>query len=384
MPGSARTQSAIIATAAAFGLTYGLSAPLIALELHEWGASSIVVGANAAMHAVGVLLIAPFLPRIVARTGLATPARVALLTAAALLALFPALPVVGIWFLLRILLGMSAESLFVISEAWLSEASDARSRPRIMGIYVAAMSGGIALGPIILSVSGRDGAPPFLIGAALALAALVILIASRPEDVPPEPPSGAGLATFLRLAPMAAAAAALNAAIEATGLALLPLYAMKLGWTEARGTLLLGVLLIGAIVLQLPIGWLGCRMDRSRLMTFLALGSGLGAVAWPYAFAHPWLAWPMVFIWGGAFVGIYTLALTEVGDRFRGADLAGIFAVMSVAWGLGALAGPLLGGLATEAARHGLPMMTAALCLAFTLASGLAGRRDNALSEHNR
>ncbi|PZQ51528.1 MAG: MFS transporter [Rhodovulum sulfidophilum] len=372
MSPEARAQAAIIATAAAFGLTYGLSAPLIALELDARGVSGAVIGANAAMHAVGVLMIAPALPRIVARAGLAGPARIALVAAAVLLALFPALPLIGVWFLLRILLGMSAESLFVISETWLSQTADTRSRARVMGIYVAAMSAGIALGPAILSVSGRDGAAPFLIGAALALAALAILVATRPAEAPPEPPGGAGLARYLRLAPLAIAAAALNAAIEAAGLTLLPLYAMGLGWTEAQGTLLLSVLLVGAILLQLPIGWLGGRVDRGRLTIALALLSGLGALAWPFAFGHPWLAWPLVFLWGGAFVGIYTLALTDVGERFAGADLAGIFAAMSVAWGLGALLGPLLGGVATEATRHGLPLLTAALCLVFALASRAA------------
>lgn len=369
MTGAARTQAAVIATAAAFGLTYGLSAPLIALELDERGVSGALIGANAAMHAVGVLLIAPELPRIVGRAGLAAPARAALIAAAVLLALFPVLPMLAVWFLLRVLLGMSAESLFVISETWLSQSTDDRSRARVMGIYVAAMSAGIALGPAILAVSGREGALPFLTGSALALVALAILVLTRPDEVPPEPPSGEGPLSFLRLAPLAVAAAALNAAVEAAGLALLPLYAMDLGWSETRGTLLLSVLLIGAIVSQLPIGWLGGRMDRGRLTVILAIVSGLGALAWPFAFAHPWLAWPMVFLWGGAFVGIYTLALTDVGERFRGADLAGVFAAMSVAWGIGALAGPLLGGLAVEATRHGLPLMTAALCLAFGLAS---------------
>ncbi|MFT3974934.1 MAG: MFS transporter [Amaricoccus sp.] len=363
-----RTQVAVIATAAAFGLTYGLSAPLIALELAGRGFSGTVIGVNAAMHAVGVLLIAPVLPHVVARAGLARPARVSLLAAAILLALFPLLPALGLWFLLRILLGMSAESLFVLSESWLSESADEASRPKVMGIYVAAMSGGIALGPTILAGTGRDGALPFLIGAALALAALLILVLSHPDEPQADQAREAGLLACFRRAPLPVAAAGLNAAVEAAGLALLPLYAMALGWSEAGGTLLLSVLLIGAILLQAPIGWLGTRIDRGRLTVWLAVLSGLGALAWPMAFAHPWLAWPLVFVWGGAFVGIYTLALTEVGARFRGADLAGVFAAMSVAWGLGALAGPLLGGLAVGLLRHGLPLLTAALCLAFALA----------------
>lgn len=371
MATDARARAAIIATAAAFGLTYGLSAPLIALELHERGVSGLIIGANAAMHALGVLLIAPLLPRIVARSGLARPARAALAAAALLLAAFPVLPALWIWFVLRVLLGMSSESLFVISESWLSQASDDRTRARTMGIYVAAMSAGIALGPVILSAVGREGASPFLIGAALALLALAILLVTRPDEAALEPPSGAGVMFFFRLAPLATAAAALNAAVEAAGLALLPLYAMDLGWSEAEGTLLLSVLLIGAILLQLPIGWLGDRMARGRLVLALALIAGLGALAWPVAFVHPWLAWPMAFFWGGAFVGIYTLVLTEMGEAFRGPDLTGVFTVMSLAWGVGALLGPLAGGLAVQSARQGLPLMIAALCLAFAFVCGL-------------
>lgn len=364
-------RAAIIATAAAFGLTYGLSAPLIALELDRQGISGFVIGANAAMHALGVLLIAPVLPRVVARAGLARPAQAALIAATLLLAAFPLLPLLWVWFGLRVLLGMASESLFVISEAWLSQASDEKTRARTMGIYVAAMSGGIALGPAILSVSGHEGATPFLIGAGLALAALAILLATRPAEPASEPAGDGGLRHYLRLAPLAVAAAALNAAVEAAGLTLLPLYAVDLGWSEAQGALLLSVLLVGAILLQLPIGWLGDRMPRRRLIPGLASIAGVGALAWPAAFAHPAFAWPMAFLWGGAFVGIYTLTLTEVGEAFQGPDLTGVFAVMSAAWGVGALIGPLAGGAAVGLAKHGLPLTIASLCLCFALACRL-------------
>ncbi len=50
---------AVIAAAAIFGLTYGLSAPLIAVDLAARGAGEFLIGLNAAMHAVGVLSIAP-------------------------------------------------------------------------------------------------------------------------------------------------------------------------------------------------------------------------------------------------------------------------------------------------------------------------------------
>ena len=62
MTGQARTIAIIILTAATFGLTYGLSSPLIALELSEAGYTEALIGANSAMYAIGVLLVAPALP----------------------------------------------------------------------------------------------------------------------------------------------------------------------------------------------------------------------------------------------------------------------------------------------------------------------------------
>lgn len=362
-----RTRAGLIATAAAFGLTYGLSAPLIALELDARGVSNLLIGANAAMHAIGVLIIAPQLPHLVARLGLSRTAKLALVLAALLLAVFPFAIFLAAWFILRLGLGMASESLFVISESWLSVTTDDRSRARTMGIYVAAMSGGIALGPAILAVAGRSGTLPFFIGALLALVALAILVVTRPQEKPMPAPERGGMHEYFAMAPVAVAASALNAAIESAGLAFLPLYAIDLGWTESQATLLLTTLLVGAILMQLPVGWLGDRFSRNGLVQAFALISGLGALAWPMAMTHPWLAWPLLFLWGGCFVGIYTLVLTNVGQRFNGSELAGIFSAMSVAWGIGALTGPALAGAVMHFTGHGLPLMAAAMCLLFVL-----------------
>lgn len=383
MRAGTRTRIAIIATASAFGLTYGLSAPLIALELDARGVSGALIGLNAAMHALGVLLVAPRLPGIITKAGMSRPAATALVASALVLAAFPLASALWLWFVLRAVLGMASESLFVISESWLSEATDEGSRTRTMGIYVAAMSGGIALGPAVLSLSGRGGVLPFLLGSALALCSLAIMLTLRPQEAPPQPQQRADFGACLRMAPVAVGTAALNAAVEAAGLALLPLYAIGLGWSERAGTLLLAVLLVGAIVLQLPVGWLGDRMDRERLIRLLALASAAGAALWPLALGHAWLAWPLIFLWGGCFVGIYTLVLTTVGERFSGPSLTGVFGAMSIAWGIGALTGPILAGLSMHLGRHGLPFAVAGLCLAFFVVSGRYSRSRHGSMDHS-
>lgn len=362
------SRAAVIAAATIFGLTYGLSAPLIALALSKRGLGETLIGLNAAMYALGVLAVAALLPGLAARWGARRVIVVALATVALVLPMFPYAPWLWLWFPLRFAMGAASEGVFVMSEAWINQLSDERSRARSIAVYTAALSLGFALGPIILAAVGSDGALAYLIGGVLALLALALILhprvgAPRFEHAP----ASAGMLSMLRLVPVALAATVLNASLETAGLSFLPLYAMRLGWSEHASTMLITSLMIGAIVLQLPIGWLGDRFDRRRLVLLFALLSSAGALLWPFVFDHPWLAYPLVFLWGGVFVGIYTLMMTIVGSRHTGSRLIGIYAVMSVAWGVGALIGPSLTGGVMELLPHGLPIFAGAACALFAL-----------------
>ncbi|MCO4319601.1 MFS transporter [Phyllobacterium sp. 21LDTY02-6] len=369
MSGYIRATAIVVLTAAIFGLTYGLSAPLIALELAEAGYSEGFIGANGAMYAIGVLLAAPYLPRLAQRLGFPALAKGALLASSGLLVLFPLAPFLWLWFPLRAALGAASETLFVVSETWLNQLAAQKNRGTTMAIYVTALSCGTALGPAILTLVGRQQSLAFLIGAAIAVVACVILFVGRPAATAPAREETGNPFRYLKLVPVAVASSALNAALEAAGLTLLPLYAIRLGWTEDSATLLLTVLLIGAITLQLPIGWLADRLPRQTVLIALSVISAIGALVWPIAFSNPWLAYPLLYVWGGAFVGIYTTTIAMLGDAYKDNELLGIYALLSIFWGIGALLGPLIGGLAMEVSPHGLPVFAAVICAGFALFS---------------
>ena len=89
----------------------------------------------------------------------------------------------------------------------------------------------------------------------------------------------------------------------------------------------------------------------------------------PFAF-FVWKKWfdkdlqkkiAVLFLWGGVFVGLYTLMMALVGSRFQGVDLVGIYAVMGLIWGVGALLGPALAGISMDLLPHGLPIFAASL-----------------------
>lgn len=86
---------------------------------------------------------------------------------------------------------------------------------------------------------------------------------------------------------------------------------------------------LGVLAMALVLPRLVPRPRRHRRRALLARGTN-----------QPWIAYPVLFLWGGVFVGIFTLMMTLVGSRFDGADLVGIYAVMGLVGGVGALLGP--------------------------------------------
>ena len=357
----------IIATASVFGLTYSLTAPLVAQLLIESGMTETLVGANAAMHAVGVLMIAPFLSQLSIRYQPKRLIVVALLMSGICLFAFPWMPSVWLWFPLRLILGVAAEILFVLTETWASELSTDSNRGRVMATYTASLSLGFAGGPLILSYTGFDGLLPFAVGTIIAMAALLVINMPGLRQPAMVSHGHSNILRMMRLSPIAMGTTALNSAIETAGLSFLGIYAVRLGWSETDGAQLITVLMIGAIILQLPIGWLADKVNRIGLMIGLTALSAISAFLWPLMLTVEWLAYPALFIWGGLFVGIYTTMLAIIGSQFRGADLVNIYAAMGLLWGAGALFAPTLAGGFLDVLPHGLPIFVGLTCTLFLI-----------------
>jgi MFS family permease len=104
---------------------------------------------------------------------------------------------------------------------------------------------------------------------------------------------------------------------------------------------------LGSIVLQVLIGWLSDKLSRLAALRLCAAVGLLGAILAMQPAPLP-LVFCLLFVWGGVASGIYPVALSMAGDQFRGADLVSVNAAMIIGYGLGAFAGPALGGLAMD------------------------------------
>jgi len=120
----------------------------------------------------------------------------------------------------------------------------------------------------------------------------------------------------------------------------------------------------------LPIGWLSDKLPRRSVLRFCGAAGLIGALVVPLLAGSTPALYAALLAWGGAAAGIYPVALGIAGERFRGTELIGVNAAIIIAYGLGSLLGPAVGGTAMDLWNpHGLLAALALLFAGFLLAT---------------
>ncbi len=379
-----RTRSliAIIATICVAGAGFGLATPLLSLMLSRDGHAGATIGIFAALPALSTLLFAAFVPAIMRRIG--TVGALGLFFAAmiATLMLFMLSDSLWVWFVLRFVLGLAFTGLFVATEIWINLIADDKTRGQTLGIYAAALSGGFAVGAGLLALVGEQGwLGVILAGGVLALAIIPLIVA---RDLAPEAPPADGMPAvlpYLTAAPAAMMAAFVFGAVEMGILNLLPVYGERAGLLPAAAAIMLMAAAAGNVVCQIPLGMLADRIDRQAVLLGCAIVGTLAAVVIPLTLNMPWLLYPTLFIFGGIIVGLYTIGLTRMGERFQGGQIAGANAAFITMYGAGALVGPPLSGVAMDLwDPTGLMMVLGAFCGTYALLVYARHRRSRSLT----
>lgn len=358
--GGLRGMIAAIAAISIFAFGLSLSLPLFSILLEQMGASGLMIGLNGAAAAAAILAggtLAPLALRHISLGALMIGATVAM---SALLLVFPLYPNPWFWMALRFLFGFTTAALFVCSEIWIVSAAPPGRRGLAIGIYGLFLSLGFLVGPMVLKLIGTAGWAPFLAGAAISLCAIPPVLAAWREqpDLSDEAEGAASLKDvfrFFRTDPAILWAVTLFGVIEFGAMGLFPVWSMRLGADAAAALTLVALLAAGNVILQVPFGWLGDKMDRRRLLGVCAFASVVAALLFP-ALAHTvWPLWLVTLVWGGLVVGLYTFSLNELGSRYSGAQLARGTGAFTTAYGFGALAAPPALGAALDAwPPHGM------------------------------
>jgi len=143
-------------------------------------------------------------------------------------------------------------------------------------------------------------------------------------------------------------AALIAGLVESAYVSLLPVFALLRGLDEQHSLVLVTVFLAGNVILQLPIGRLGDRLGRQRVLRLCAVVCVIGPILLSAVMGIAWLVWPLLLTWGGTMYGFYTQGIALLGESYPAAEFADANTVFVVVYCAGGIVGPSLGGLAMD------------------------------------
>jgi len=355
-PTTLRAIICVIIAVTFFGLAYGYSLPVLSLIMEREGLSSTLIGLNTATSSAAVLVFGPFVPRLLVRFGLRIPIFVSIIVSTALIVPIAFTEPLYAWFPLRFVLGGAIFIALIATDIWVTQGASAKTRGRLVAIYGAAVAGGVAAGPLLVSFTGADGYAPFwTAGGLLAFSTIPMLLAFGPSphmSRSARPP----LLRFISVVPVATVAVIIFGVMDASILALLPIYGVREGMTDEASVKLVSIVLGGSVVLQLPIGYLADRFPKQAVLFGLGLVGAAAAAIYPAVFHTIPALFICLFVLGGCVTGLYVVSLAILGDRFSGGALAAAVTLFTMMLSAGTTTGPVLSGIAMQAYDpHGLP-----------------------------
>jgi MFS family permease len=315
--------------------------------MEQRGIEATLNGLNASGVFLGVIVGPLLAPRFIRALGVRNFLLVGFALDVALVLMLKVFDGLLAWFALRALLGLIGSSVFTSGEAWINQLAGDADRGRIIGLYAAALSAGFGVGPLLLSVTGINGWAPFVANAAITALAMLPLLGVGDASRAFGRERGASPLTMFARAPVILGVVAIFGFYEAALMVMLPIWGVRSGLNERLAAATLSAVYLGSIVLQVLIGWLSDKLSRLAALRLCAAVGLLGAILAMQPAPLP-LVFCLLFVWGGVASGIYPVALSMAGDQFRGADLVSVNAAMIIGYGLGAFAGPALGGLAMD------------------------------------
>lgn len=260
------------------------------------------------------------------------------------------------WTALRILVGFCMSGIYVAAESWLNSASTNESRGKVLSAYMIAQTLGI-IGAQYLLTLGDAATSALFIGASIlvsiSFAPILLSVTPVPAVEVSRPMSFRDLFAG---SPLGTIGIFLLGGVYATQSGMGAVFGTEIDMTANEISLFIAMLFAGALVLQVPIGWLSDRMDRRKVIFGTAVMGALACAAgWAagehFASSEGRDLWPLMaaaFFSGGVTTPLYALLIAYTNDFLSADDMPAASGGLVFTFGLGAILGPLLAGWAMQ------------------------------------
>ena len=332
----------------------GINAVLLPVRLQEMGYNKGAIGLCMAAEVAAVVLVSPYVARIVSTLGLTRTFLLAALVRVLCLLVMMQFPSYGVWIPGVFCYGLASNIFITAIITWLSALHLGRFAGLCSGLFSSALSLGTATGPLVLAFAGFSGNAPFqanMLVVVLAIVPVIALLSRIPKIAPSRKPR---IFFIMRLSP-AVVASAFVGGITFFGLpAFLTLYGIQNNYDPQSASWLLSAFMLGSVILSPVVGVISDYIDRRLvILSCFALGM-VASIYLPLAVVSYPATLALLFIWGGSSGGIFAVSIAFLTERFRAEDHISVGVTYTLMDCLGGTIGVFFIGHAMDLDRDGL------------------------------
>ncbi len=246
------------------------------------------------------------------------------------------------WGFMRFVFGLCMAGLYVVVESWLNELADNSTRGRLLSVYMVVTMVGVSAGQFLLNVADTSGFSLFILSSVLVSLSLVPISLSATSAPPISTPAKVTIKELWAVAPTGSLTSFFVGAASGTLLGIGAVYGAAVGMPDSRIALFMTAPMIGAIVGQMPIGWVSDRVSRRAVILVVALAAGLAALAPLTVATSSNLVLVAMFLLGATLFPAYSLGIAYTQDWLRPEQVLGASGSLVRINGTGAVLGPLV------------------------------------------
>jgi len=333
-------------------LAYGFQSSLLGVRAVKEEFSLTATGFMMSGYFVGYFIGAKTIPQIISRVG---HIRVfaAFASIASLVVLVHAVYVSPlIWFLLRVLTGISMVSIYTVAESWLNDRANNKNRGSVLSIYMVILYGAMAFGMFFLNFSNPIKFEPFILISVITSAALIPILLTKRKAPTFKKIETMSLREAYISSPFGMVSSFFYGTIQSALFTLLAVYATTMNFSIFQISLVTFLLAISGAISQWPIGKLSDMYDRRKVIIIVTFSAAFFAFCAIFASGTMYYEgllgsnkfWFYIFLILFSFCSLpmFSLILAHTNDFIPKEKFVAAGASLQFTFGMGAMGGPFL------------------------------------------
>ena len=333
-------------------MAYGFQGSLLGVRAVQEEFSLTATGFMMSGYFIGYFIGAATIPNVISRVGhirvfaaFASLASLIILVHSILIHPF-------IWFLLRVLTGISMVCIYTVAESWLNDRSSNKNRGSVLSIYMVILYGSMGIGMFLLNFSTPKNFEPFILVSVITSVALIPILLTKKKPPTFKKINVMSFSELYKSSPFGMVSSFFYGTIQSALFTLLAVYATSMNFTILEVSIVTFLLAVSGAVAQFPVGKISDVYDRRKVIIASTFGAAIFALITIFVSGQMYLpdglatskTWFYIFFILFSFCSLpmFSLILAHTNDYITKDKFVAAGAGLQFTFGLGAISGPFL------------------------------------------